>query len=270
VRSWRRRADQAKLEYGFWQEWGPVPKSRARKLSETDLYGPVRDYLVAQGYKVRSEVNHCDIAAVKGDELIVIELKTSFSVTLLIQAAQRQKITDSVYVALPRQRPSRKWKDIQHLLRRLELGLILVSRPPKRPGVAVIFHPLAFQQQKRGRARRAVLKEIDRRSGDFNQGGSSRRKLVTAYRENAIQIAACLDILGPLSPRQLRALGTGSKTLSVLYRNVYGWFERIDRAVYNLRPQGRGELKEYQSLAAKYRAMARQNAHLVSPQTTRP
>jgi hypothetical protein len=56
----------------------------------------------------------------------------------------------------------------------------------------------------------------------------------------------------------------------VLYRNVYGWFERIDRAVYNLRPQGRGELKEYQSLAAKYRAMARQNAHLVSPQTTRP
>ena len=38
---------------------------------------------------------------VKGDELIVIELKKGFSTDLLIQATDRQRVTDSVYVALP-------------------------------------------------------------------------------------------------------------------------------------------------------------------------
>ncbi|MGD0113094.1 MAG: hypothetical protein ABSD48_14630, partial [Armatimonadota bacterium] len=95
-----------------------MPTARARKLSETDLYRPVRDYLLAQGYIVRAEVNHCDITAVKGDELVVIELKKAFGTALLIQAAQRQRITDSVYVALPKQRPSRTWRGAQHLLRR--------------------------------------------------------------------------------------------------------------------------------------------------------
>ena len=32
-------------------------------MPETDLYRPVHDYLVKQGYTVRSEVRHCDIAA---------------------------------------------------------------------------------------------------------------------------------------------------------------------------------------------------------------
>jgi hypothetical protein len=241
-----------------------LPTARARKLSETDLYRPVRDYLLAQGYTVRAEVNHCDITAVKGDELVVIELKKAFGTALLIQAAQRQRITDSVYVALPKQRPSRTWRGAQHLLRRLELGLILVSREGRKSHVEVVFHPVPFRRQKRARARRAVLREIERRSGDFNQGGSSRRKLVTAYRENAIHIAACLDVHGPLSPRQLRAMGTGPKTLSVLYRNVYGWFDRIDRGLYELRMQGRTELGEYRALAAKYRKLAQAHEQLAT------
>jgi len=69
---------------------------------ETDLYGPINDYLTAQGYTVRSEVLGCDIAATKGEDLVVIELKRSFCISLLLQATQRQRVADSVYVAIPK------------------------------------------------------------------------------------------------------------------------------------------------------------------------
>ncbi len=98
-------------------------------MKETDLYKPIHDYLAKLGYTVQAEVNHCDIIARKGDDLIVIELKTRFGLDLLIQAAERQSITDSVYVALPgpmKMGKRNRWPQKKRLLRRLELGLILV------------------------------------------------------------------------------------------------------------------------------------------------
>ena len=227
------------------------------RIAETDLYRPVHDYLVAQGYTVRSEVKNCDIAAVRGDDLIIIELKRNFGIALLAQAVQRQKITDSVYVAVPRPSNKQKWmaqtRGVRAILRRLELGLILVSPRPGMRRVEVIFHPLPAEKQKRKRTQRAVLSEIERRSGDFNRGGSFRRKLVTAYRENAIFIAYCLAETGAQSPRQLRALGTGPKTTRVLYDNYFSWFERIGRGLYALSPSGRQALADYPGVVAHCR-----------------
>ncbi len=230
-----------------------MPK-RVAPIAETDLYQPVHDYLVAHGYTVRSEVRHCDIAAVKGDELIVIELKRALNLALLAQAVARQRITEAVYVAIPRPPNKRRWlaqtKGIHDVLRRLEVGLILVGG---QPAVEVVFHPLPTARRRQKRTLRAVLREIDRRSADYNQGGSCRRKLVTAYRENAIQVAVCLAVLGPSTPRALRARATGEKTLTILSRNVYGWFERIARGVYALNEKGYTALTEYPELAARYR-----------------
>ena len=226
-------------------------------MTETDLYQPIRKYLVSHGYTVRGEVRDCDVVAVKGDELVAIELKRGFSTGLLVQATKRQRIVDSVYVALPRPESVRAWRGKQHLLRRLELGLIWVSLDSKEPKVEVVFHPLPFQRQKRKQAKRAVLREIARRSDDFNTGGSSRRKIVTGYRENAIRIACLLERFGRLSPRQLRALGTGTKTHSILYSNFYGWFERVERGVYELGTRGQTELAQYPEVARRYRASAR-------------
>ncbi|MCC6489716.1 MAG: hypothetical protein IT364_19645 [Candidatus Hydrogenedentes bacterium] len=225
-------------------------------IRETDLYAPLRDYLTAQGYTVRAEVKGCDVTATKGDALIVVELKRNMTLTLLAQAALRQRVADSVYVAVPR--PSggaagRAWKGIRHLLRRLELGLILVSLGSKAPRVEIVFHPGPFARRKQKNVRRALLEEMAGRSGDFNEGGSTRRKLVTAYRESAIQIACCLDALGPTSPRDLRARGCCEKTASILYDNVYGWFERQGRGIYGLSTKGRKELKSYPELVRAYR-----------------
>jgi hypothetical protein len=233
----------------------------SKSFSETDLAGPLYKHLAALGYTVRSEVKDCDIAAVRGDELLIIELKKTMNLPLIVQAARRQRMTDSVYVAIPR--PANKWKwwkdsrGVQHLLHRLEIGLILVSLDRGKPPVEVVFHPLPFARRKRASTRRAVLEEIALRSADYNKAGSTRTKLATAYRENAIHIACCLLHGGKMSPAELRALGTGPKTLTILRFNAYGWFERVDRALYALTAHGAADLKSWPALAKRYTAAAR-------------
>ena len=58
----------------------------------------------------------------------------------------RQQLTDSVYVAIPRPDNKRKWMAqtaaVQGVLKRLELGLLLVSLSPRHPPVEVILQPI--------------------------------------------------------------------------------------------------------------------------------
>ncbi len=236
-----------------------MPTRKAKPQSETDLHRPVADYLIDQGYTVRSEVHNCDIAAVKGDDLVIVELKLALNLPLVAQAAMRQKVTDSVYIAIPRPPNKNKWlrrnKAAMSLLRRLEIGVILVSLTNRKPLVEVITHPEPFEPHKRPSAHRAILREVEKRSGDFNQGGCTRTKLVTAYRENAVFVAVCLAQNGPQSPRQLRALGTGEKTYNILHGNYYSWFERVKKGVYALTPRGKCELDQYPELAQRYREL---------------
>ncbi len=230
---------------------------RSSPASETELAPPVSAFLEAQGYTVRSEVNGCDIVGIRGDEMVVVELKRNFTVSLLAQAADRQRLADAVYVALPRPAQpltGKRWRTLRHLLRRLELGLLFVSFTTGRPNIQIVFHPAPFDRKRDHRRRRALLREAASRSSDFNRGGSTRRKLVTAYREHAIHIACALEVLGDASPAALRALGTAPKTRDILYNNVYEWFERIDRGVYRLSAAGRTALADYPGLTAHYRS----------------
>jgi hypothetical protein len=230
------------------------PPSRAR---ETDLYPLVRDFLAAQGFLVRAEVRGCDVTAVKGERVVVVELKLGLTLDLLAQAAQRQKVADLVYVAVPRPSTSAhdaRLRQYRALLRQLELGLILVDFRDAPASIEVVLQPASFQRRHRPDERRAILREVALRSGDDNVGGSRGRPLVTAYRENALYIAAALARSGAMKPRQLRALGTGAKTLSILSDNVYDWFERIDRALYRLKPAGEAALKMYADVVQRIEA----------------
>lgn len=226
------------------------------KLLEMDLSKPVSDFLIEQGYSVRSEVKDCDIAAIRDEELVIVELKMNLSVGLLAQAVKRQRMADLVYIAVPKPKKlfaNSKWQDICHLLRRLELGLILVSFKGKSGFVEVPIHPVPFDREKsrkmNRKKREGIIREANARKMDLNVGGSSGKKLVTAYRESAIFIACCLNKLGPLSPRQLRNLGTDpKKTTSILSENHYGWFERVERGVYSINESGREGLFLYREL----------------------
>ncbi len=230
-------------------------------LNETDLYAPVRELFARQGFNVRGEVVGCDLAAVRDGELVVVELKTAFNTALLIQATDRQRAADAVYVALPRPEGSlrsARWKGILHLLRRLELGLIFVSaaktRTPSPAHAEVILEPGSPTARRHARKRTSILRETANRSADHNVGGSVRTPLVTAYREQALHIACCLALRGDLSPREARALGTGDRTPAILSRNVYGWFERIARGVYRLTPEGHSAIAMFAKVAAPYLA----------------
>ena len=49
------------------------------KSAETDLYLPVKRFLEAQGYEVKSEITSCDVVALRGAEApVIVELKLAF------------------------------------------------------------------------------------------------------------------------------------------------------------------------------------------------
>lgn len=229
--------------------------------SEVDLYEPLASFLEKQGYTVHAEVNGLDIVARRGEELVAVELKRQFGVRLLAQAADRQRVVDSVYVALPAPEHigrNGQWRKNRHLLKRLELGLIWVHFRKSGTKVEIAFHPQPYTGRRSPKRRRSLIREMDGRSGNYNRGGSATgRPVITAYREKAVFIACCLSERGPSSPRALRDMGTGDKTQSILARNVYGWFERIDRGVYALHESGRMALERYPELADYYRQEAR-------------
>lgn len=230
-----------------------------KKLQEADLYKPIQTYFVREGYEVYGEVKDCDMAVIKDDELMIIELKLNLSVDLLIQATKRQRLSDLVYIAIPKRKykpRSKRWTDICQLIRRLELGLILVNTSGKGKQTEIILQPTPFNRRKNlghnKRKRQEVMKEIDGRSADFNIGGSNRTEIITAYRENCIQIACYLDQVGELSPKLLVQMGTGKKTSSILTKNYYGWFDRIKRGVYIISEKGKHEVKKYPELLTYY------------------
>jgi hypothetical protein len=222
---------------------------------ETALYPPVVAFLEAQGFTVRGEVGHADVVGVRGNEVVIVELKRTLNLAVLAQAVRGLAVSPSVYVAVPRPANKAHWmrrmKSELAVVRRLEVGLLLVA-PGGRVPVDPVLHPEPLPPRQRYPRKRAILREVARRSADYNTGGSVRRKLVTAYRKNAIHVAVCLQARGPQTPKALRALGTGDHTLAILRRNVYGWFERPARGVYALTPRGVEELAAYPELAARY------------------
>ena len=69
---------------------------------------------------------------------------------------------------------------------------------------------------------------------------------MTAYRQQALVCAAHLKT-GPRRPRDLRAVAPDAG--KILLQNVYGWFARIDRGVYDLTAEGRAALLRWPQAA---------------------
>lgn len=214
-------------------------------LKETDLYEPIRNFLENQGFRVQAEVRHCDIAAVKDGQTLIVELKKNFCLKLVYQALERQSLTDQVFVAIPRPKRGqreRAWKDMLKLLKRLELGLITVALDSPLQMVDVILEPSDSMIRKNRKKQELLLSEIENRQMSENVGGMTRRKVMTAYRERAIELCCILEELGQISLQELRELGKDAKYAGRLQRNVYQWFERVDKGAYCLAKAGREAL----------------------------
>ena len=224
-------------------------------LRETDLYAPIKALLEAQGYSVKGEVSDCDVVAVRGDEEpVVVELKTAFTLQLVFQGIRRQIITDDVYVAFGvggNALWNRQYRDIVKLCRMLGLGLIAVSIVEGRvPTVEVHLDPAPYRPRKNKRKRGMLLQEFQRRVGDPNQGGSSKRPIVTAYRQDALRCAVFLREHGPSKAAVVGVEAGVPLAPRILQRDVYGWFQRIERGIYALTPVGRRALMTYSDVVA--------------------
>lgn len=225
------------------------------EIQEEHLYQPLHEYLVNNGYSVNAEVGHCDIIAQKDGELVVIELKKTFSLKLVYQAIDRQKISDSVYVALPlvgnREYPP-NFKHMTHLLKRLELGLILIHFMKTIERVEVVLHPRTWEHKRSNNRKAAILRESNARIMELNTGGSAGKKRLTLYRQQNIEIAVLLNLLTKAAPRELVALGCTPKCSRILTDNHYGWFCRVSRGVYTLHSAGRDALNGYPDLVTHF------------------
>lgn len=218
---------------------------------ETSLYLPVKRFLEGLGFAVKGEIGGCDVVAVGPEDaplLVVCELKMQFNLELVLQGVDRAAVCDEVWLAA---RMSLKGKGreadarFRNLCRRLGFGLLGVRGDG---AVEVLLSPTALAPRRDPRRRSRLLDEFRRRQGDPAQGGSTRRPIMTAYRQEAL---ACANAMkeAPCRPRDLAKAGMPNAA-KILRRNVYGWFERHSHGVYRLTPIGHEALLRWQDRPA--------------------
>lgn len=210
-------------------------------MRETALYPAVKAFLEAQGFMVKGEICSCDVVAVRDGEppiLVITELKLSFTLELVLQAVDRLRAADQVYLAVAGSRRGRDQDSRVHRLCRL-IGVGLLTVDVKCGTVLVVAEPLPYRPRANLPLRRRLLKEHAGRRGDPTSGGSTRQPIMTAYRQRAIACAEALQA-GPLRPRDLKPLADDAG--AILSRNVYGWFDRVQPGVYRLSETGAGSL----------------------------
>lgn len=216
-------------------------------MLEKDMYESLQIHLNSYGYKVKAEVLNTDITAIKDDEVLIIEMKKTLNTRLIYQGCKRQRICDYVYLAIiepsSKTKKSTQFKEKLHIVRRLQLGLILVN--PETKKVTTLLDPKNFALRQSKIKKRKLLKEFEQRVTSFNTAGVTKTKIITAYREQAIKIAHDLS-RGPLKLKDIKTLNPTAKCSSILQKNYYGWFERVERGIYSLTNKGHKGLTKYE------------------------
>lgn len=221
-------------------------------IRERELYAPVKALLEGQGYEVKGEIGAADMVAARpddenGEDPVIIELKTGFSLSLFHQAVERQKLTDAVYVAVPRgtgKAFGKSLKDNKALCRRLGLGLITVRLETGL--VEIHCDPAPFQPRKSKPRKARLLREFARRVGDPNEGGSTRQGLITSYRQDALRCLKLLDADGPSKASDVAKRTGVTIARRLMADDHYGWFEWVERGIYGITPKGEQALVEYE------------------------
>lgn len=191
----------------------------------------------------------------KDESPLIIELKLNLNLTVLLQAVDRLQITDCVYIGVPsglsvlKKQP----KKILKLIRMLGLGLMTVN--PKSQKVTVVCDPSTYQPKQIKERNGRLLAEFQQRVGDPNNAGASTRLgTVTAYRQKAITIAAYLQQNGTSKAAEVAKQLAEPNSRSILYRNVYGWFDGFGKGMYGLSPRGANEITQWQQRQSDFNA----------------
>jgi len=219
-------------------------------MKEPDLYLPLKRFLESQNYVVKGEVQDCDVLAVRGEEdPVVVELKLFFNLKVVLQAVERLSLTPKVYIGIPKRCGvlNRRRRQIIKLLRMLGLGLVAVDPELETGSVDVLLDPGEYKPRKSKRRQERLLGEFMRRVGDPNLGGTVKRKgIMTAYRQRSLAIGRFLQENGPTKASHAAQTLREPKARDILYRNVYGWFDRVSHGKYELSPRGKQEISQWE------------------------
>ncbi|MBP5492238.1 MAG: hypothetical protein J6Y08_05280 [Clostridiales bacterium] len=218
---------------------------------EQDLFEPIKRYFTELGYVCDGEVNDIDLYMQKDEESCAVELKQTLDFKSIRQAALRQKIVDTVYIGIftPKNLYTKEFKEKIYLLKRLGIGLIVVSKRQMR--AEIVSKPEVVELKtfrSRNKWKKAALeKEFSKRKVKSNIGGVTGRKLMTGYREDALLVLDALSQLGgESSPKNVKAISHVEKTPNILRDNHYGWFVHVRSGVYGLTDDGRSALTEFE------------------------
>ncbi len=212
---------------------------------ETTLYLPVKRFLENLGFTVKGEVGGCDLVALSGGDppiVVIGELKLSFNLELVLQAVDRAGACDEVWIAAKlsaRGKGRESDARYRNLCRRLGFGMLAVT---DGGDVEVFVKPATTAPRRNPKKRSRLVSEHQRRKGDPVLGGSTRSPIMTAYRQQALTCAAALA-QGPRKVRDLKA--DSPDAAKILLHNVYGWFARVERGVYELTATGHAALKRW-------------------------
>ena len=223
---------------------------------ETDLYMPIKRFLEQQGYEVKGEIGAVDVVACRGDGApVLIELKTAFSLALFHQAVDRLTLSDAVYIAVPHKPGKRFALSVKRniaLCKRLGLGLLTVRI--KDGCVYPHLDPGPYRPRRSNAKTQHLLKEFSRRVGDPNSGGTTRRTLITAYRQDALRCLSTVTANGPSKAAHVAATTQVKNARRIMADNHYGWFERIKTGIYGVTPAGEAAVQHYKSEIEKLAA----------------
>lgn len=223
------------------------PEEMEHPVRETDLYEPVKRFLQGQGYAVKGEIGAVDVVACRGDEApVLVELKTTFSLSLFHQAIERLAVSELIYIAVPHKPGkvfARSLKRNIALCRRLGIGLLTIRL--KDGFVYPHADPGPYNPRRSTVKKQRLLKEFAKRTGDPNSGGATRNGLITAYRQDALRCLSHLAMNGA-TKAALVAEATGVETARrIMADNHYGWFERVDTGIYGITPSGEAATQDY-------------------------
>ncbi|MBE0449270.1 MAG: hypothetical protein IBX70_00360 [Clostridia bacterium] len=228
-------------------------------IKETDLYKPVKIWLESNGCTVKAEIHDLDVVGMMDcGSIIAVELKKKLNLEVINQAVLRQKIADFTYIAVEhdfKTYDSKRFQDTLNTLRRLEIGLLTINFRAIEPEIYVILEAAPFDRSKSinsaKKAKGRLIKEFHRRSGDYNNGGSTKTKIMTGYREECLKITWLLKQNGILTTKEIRNLFPScTKTTSLLNQNFFKWYKRVSRGTYQITEQGEKALEEYAGIVS--------------------
>jgi hypothetical protein len=156
------------------------------KLAEVDLAAFVVKHLQNEGWEIYQEVQIksfgaiADIVAIKGDDVMVVEAKTSFSLAVLGQANHWQTVAHYAAIAVPRAQNNSKARNFgRKIAWKFGIGVFAVS--PVRGQVTTMVAP----KRNVGADTKKILSVLTEQHKTFAKAGSKEGKHLTLFKMTA-------------------------------------------------------------------------------------